>query len=83
MVVISATTKSDHVNIMIFGHDQKPLKKLDRETQSKFSFTTYYGGDYKICANNAGQYSEVIHIKLTTGIDAKDYSQMAQKSDIK
>ena len=46
-------------------------------------FTTYDGGNYKMCFQNLGTLYMQFEFHLKTGMEAKDYTNVIAQSDLK
>ena len=59
-------------------YSQKAGKK-----KIKYTFTTYFPGEYQICVQNEGKSPISPKIKIASGVDAKDYSLLPNKSELR
>jgi len=51
--------------------------------QLRYPFTTYDGGIHKVCVINEQKFSTEFEFSIKTGIDAKDYTELVTKKNLK
>ncbi len=83
LLVGSVKTSNKKIGVRAFQNSNQLLFSKQDETEIKFSFTTSSSGQYQLCIDNLGDASADMEIDVNTGIYAKDYSNMATKTNVK
>jgi len=73
------------VSINVFNPQSEPIYSRGTDEYGKFSAVAGNGGEYKVCiANNDGMgYDKYINLQLRSGLETKDYANVAKQSNLK
>ena len=70
--------------VRVFNTSGEMLFAKDKEAYVKFSFTTFDEGTYEFCIGSREKtYTLVVSIDIRSGFEAKDYSKLPSKKDLR
>lgn len=82
-VIIEVFSQTQTLTLKVFNPAGKVIYNRGNQQILKYPFTSYDGGIYKICLINSAKYVSEFSLSLKTGIDAKDYSELVTKKNLK
>ena len=71
------------LNIRIIDDKGEVFQEFNAEAHQKFSFSTFEGGNYQICATNIGENLLKMTVEIKIGAEAKDFTTYAMKQEVK
>ena len=76
-------TSTLYVAVKVYDPNGKVLFSKTNETISKFSLTAQISGTFQVCIDNLSRQIINYVVKINTGVFARDYSEMAEKKNVK
>ena len=70
------------VVLRIFDNENNILTQRPAQNEIKYSFTVHTGGTHHVCVDNVNKDEITIEFAMNTGIQAKDYYDLARKSSL-
>lgn len=83
LVIGEVKSTSFYFRVNVYDPNGRILLSRSNETAIKYSFTTQIPGTYQICIENLARDFLTISFSLNSGVFAKDYSELAQKKNLK
>jgi len=69
--------------VRLFDPNGETVYTKENQLNTKIAFTTSENGNHQICTENYGNEPFKVDFEFLTGIAAKDYSEVAKKSNLK
>eukprot|EP01006_Ploeotia_vitrea_P019494 TRINITY_DN516_c0_g1_i1.p2 TRINITY_DN516_c0_g1~~TRINITY_DN516_c0_g1_i1.p2 ORF type:complete len:223 (+),score=106.75 TRINITY_DN516_c0_g1_i1:39-671(+) len=82
-VVTPGSRTHNDVIVRVTGPSNQILYQKEGTAEGKFAFTTNEIGEYKVCFSNMAMSQKTIKFSFKTGVNAKDYTTVAKKDNLK
>lgn len=81
--VVEGRSRSAQVDISVTGPGGEEVFARSGASEGQFGFTAAREGDYEVCFHNREAAERMVSVKLRSGVEAKDLSEMVQQHHVK
>ena len=83
LAVVSVKTSRNTIKMKVHNPHGELIATRENQYTFKIGFSAHSSGNYQVCFENKEEQDEVIVFQFLSGVDAKDYSEVAKKENLK
>lgn len=83
LAIFSISTEEDDMRVRLFDPNGNTVYNKENSKNIKIAYTAIEAGNHQLCIENYNRNDKKINFEFLTGVAAKDYSDVAKKSNLK